>query len=475
MRGALVAPRVAPKIAQPAPQQQHEGPRAPRGASLEWRPSGLLWIVAGLMLTDLWRLHDFFPVIRALRPSIALTALGLLVLVVRGGAKGAAERLRSPVSLLFIALAALALAGLPFSIDPADATRYFTSRFLTHALVGLLVAASVRCIRDAEFLVVTALVGAVVYNVFMHVTVPVGPEGRWELLAYREVLRYYDVNDLALMLVVMIPLTLYYMRAGVSTPRRVLAAGCFVLFAFSLIRTGSRGGFLGFAVVFVYLLVTYRAVSPRMRFLGALVTVAAIAVGGQVYLSRIETIVAPSRDYNVTAETGRLATWRRGVGYMADRPVVGLGIGQFRTAERQIWSLARQQRRTGGRPLPARGAHNMLFQIGAELGAPALCLFIALLAVTWRTLTRLGDSSATGPHSGPALAGAFAASFIGFVVCGMFLHAASFPIFPTLLGFAVALAAIRGSGPYLPLPGRGGLSWYAKAPRRPAAGSVATT
>src|SRR5918992_268747 len=216
MRGGLFSSPVAPPTAPPASPPPHlDRPRMPRRPRGVEQPSGLLWFVAALVLTHVWRLHDFSPVTRALRPTIVLTVIGLLILVVRGGAKGASARLRSPISLLFIALVALAIAGLPFSLDPADAAQYFASRFLPHVLVGLLIAASVRSIRDAEFLVVTALVGAVAYNLFMHITVPVGPGGRWDLLRYREVLRYYDVNDLALMLVVMMPLTLYFMRAGV--------------------------------------------------------------------------------------------------------------------------------------------------------------------------------------------------------------------------------------------------------------------
>jgi O-antigen ligase len=333
------------------------------------------------------------------------------------------------------------------------------STFLPHAVAGLLVALSVRSVQDAEFLALGTLAGAFVHTLFIHATVPTGLDGRWTDLPF------YDVNDLALMLVVMIPLTVYFMRRGNSPPRRVFAATCFALFAYSIVPTGSRGGFLGFAIVLAYLLLRYEAVPARVRVAGAVAAVLVLAVGGQQYLNRLGTIFRPGQDYNWSEETGRLAIWRRGVGYVARRPLFGLGLNQFRTAESTLWPSVRTERMAGRRPPRARGAHNMLIQVGAELGVPALLAFVALLGAAWRTLTRLRAARTGDGSPGPALAGAFAASLLGFCVCGLFLHAAFFPILPTLLGFALALASIGDAPAYAHRAHRGGLFRYADASR----------
>jgi O-antigen ligase len=452
MRGGLVGPRgAAPELRMPP----SPGPTAARLARAPTtrapRPDALLYVVLGVILTDVWRLHDLVPATRVLRPSLALTLLGLIVFAAGGNVSRALHRLRSPVTLWLGLFVGLMLAGVPFSLDPAQSARSFVSTFLPHAMTGLLVAVSVHSVEDAEFLALGTLVGACIHTLVIHATVPVGADRRWVELPF------YDVNDLALMLVAMIPLTVYFMRRANSTPRRVFAAACFALFAYSIVPTGSRGGFLGFAVVLGYLLLRYEAVAPRARLVGAVAAVLVLAVGGNAYLSRLETIVRPTQDYNWSEETGRLAIWRRGVGYMARRPILGLGLNQFRTAETIQWPLVRTERMAGRRLPRARGAHNMLIQVGAELGVPALLAFVVLLGAAWRTLTRSRAACPGGGSSASALSGALAASLLGFCVCGMFLHAAFFPILPMLLGFAVALANVCGGRTYAQPASRGGL------------------
>jgi putative inorganic carbon (hco3(-)) transporter len=461
VRGGLGAPPgAAPELRAPPVSAPAAAARGALPTVRSARPGGLLYVVLGVILTDVWRLHDLVSATRVARPSIALTAVGLVLLAAGGGAPHATHRLRSPVVLWFGVFLGLILAGLPFSLDPAQSARFLATSFLPHVVAGVLVAASVRSVSDAEFLALGTLVGACVHTLAVQATAVVGPDGRWADLPY------YDVNDLALMLVAMIPLTLYFMRRASPTPRRLFAAACFALFAYAIVRTGSRGGFVGFAVVIGYLLLHYRAVPARARLIGAAVAVLALAVGGQAYLSRLGTIFRPTQDYNWSAETGRMAIWRRGVDYVADRPLVGLGLNQFRTAESRLWAIAREQRMAGRRPPPARGAHNMLLQVAAELGLPALIAFVLLLGAAWRTLTRGPEWGSADPAPERALPAALAASLLGFCVCGMFLHAAFFPILPLLLGLAVAIGYLSGS-PVHPGPARrGGLFSPAQARRR---------
>jgi O-antigen ligase len=449
MRGGMVTQR-APVNLRPtpaaAPVVRHHAPPA---VTREAPPSALLYVVVGVILTDVWRLHDLVPATRVLRPSIVLSLLALAMFLVGGNVYRTLGRLRSPIVVWLAVFFGLVLLGIGFSLDPALSTQTLLSTFLPHVLTGVLVAVSVRSVRDAEFLALGTLVGAAIHTVFVHATATLGPDGRWAELPY------YDVNDLALMLVMMIPLTMYFMQRDHSTPRRVFAALCFAFFAYSIVPTGSRGGFIGLALVLAYLLVRYAAIPPRARLVGVLAAVLALAVGGHAYVSRLGTILQPSLDYNWSEETGRLAIWRRGLGYVADRPVLGLGLNQFRTAESRLWPLVRTERMAGRRPPRARGAHNMYLQVAAELGVPALLVFLGLLGTTWRQLTRLRDRHTSSP--GGALSGALAASLLGFCVCGVFLHAAFFPVLQMVLGFAVALAATAGGRAYARPPHRGGL------------------
>jgi hypothetical protein len=187
---------------------------ARRSGSPRMRPDAFLYVVLGAILTDVWRLHDLVPATRVARPSIVLIIVGLALFVAGSGRSRGLHVLRSPVVMLLGIFVALMLAGLPFSLDPVQSGRAVASSFLPSVMVGFLVAVSVRGVEDAEFLALGTLGGAVVHTLFVHLTVPVDLEGRWTELPH------YDVNDLALMLVVMIPLTLYFMRRTMPTSWR---------------------------------------------------------------------------------------------------------------------------------------------------------------------------------------------------------------------------------------------------------------
>jgi O-antigen ligase len=443
MRGGLTTP--APPARPITGQQQPRFRLAvradePAPAPAWARPDALLYAVLGVVLTSVWRLHDLVPAVRALRPSIALTLLALLLVAIDRHPGQRLARLRSPVVAWLAVLLAIMVIGLPFSLDPGRSTDFFATEVAPFVLVGLLVAVSLRSVAEVEWLILGTLVAGCVFTLVIHAVADVDAGGRWTDMD----MVYYDTNDLALMLVSMIPLTLYVMRRGNSPRRRLFAAACFGLFAFSMVRTGSRGGLVGFVAVAAYLLLTFRPLPPRMRIAGVGVAALLLALGGQGYWSRVGMLLEPTRDYNWSSESGRLAIWRRGLAYIEDRPLTGVGLGAFESAEREVSELARSNR-MAGRPVRAQVAHNAPMQVTAELGIPGLVAFVFLLVVTARTLLRVRRRCDDEPGSDPrvaALAHALLASLIGFSVCGLFLSVAYFPYLQMLLGVTVAVGGL---------------------------------
>jgi hypothetical protein len=92
------------------------------------------------------------------------------------------------------------------------------------------------------------------------------------------------------------------------------------------------------------------------------------------YLSKMNTIVNPEEDYNLTDEVGRVAIWKRGLGYLAPRPLTGVGIGNFVRAQWENPGIA-----ANGEGIRAMSAHNTFLQLGVELGVPAFLLYISIL------------------------------------------------------------------------------------------------
>jgi len=93
-------------------------------------------------------------------------------------------------------------------------------------------------------------------------------------------------------------------------------------------RSASRGGVLGLAAVILALLFLSRDVIPRRWRLPVLtVATLVLATAPAVFWDRLRTFENVSQDYNLTAETGRVAIWKRGVGYFLERPFTEWGWG----------------------------------------------------------------------------------------------------------------------------------------------------
>jgi O-antigen ligase len=184
--------------------------------------------------------------------------------------------------------------------------------------------------------------------------------------------------------------------------------------------------------VALFVVLRFSAIPLRWRlFAPALVAVVLLATASDQYWQQMGTI-ASDADYNQTAEAGRLQIWRRGIGYMMDNPVLGLGPGNFQTAEGTLSPLAeRQQYGVGVR---WNAPHNSFVQIGAELGFPGLALYIAVIASAFYALRRAGDLS-------PALT----ASLLGFVVGSFFLSLAYSEMLYTLVALAVGLRKVSAA------------------------------
>jgi len=228
----------------------------------------------------------------------------------------------------------------------------------------------------------------------------------------------YDPNDLAAVLVTILPLII----ASSFTRRRLLRFGVALVVAAAVVATGSRSGFLGLVAVGGYLILTpTRGETTRAkRVLGvsAATAVLLLAVGGSVN-ERIFSITHLENDYNFQAETGRLAIWERGVRIMAHRPW-GAGLNGFEAAEGM----------EGGR---YKAAHNFLIQVGVELGIAGLIVFLALYLKAFRGLGRYHGSKDAG------LAVGIRASLLGYAVTGFFLSQAYNPLLYVVLGLAAGL------------------------------------
>src|SRR5439155_6742110 len=264
-------------------------------------------------------------------------------------------------------------------------------------LMYLVMAGSVRGLRDVERLAGVYLLGAAAYAGVVVSRFDVRDGNDWRLGH----LYYYDANDFATFAVTAMPFGLYFLWAGRRTLTRVLAAVGLAVLTVAFIRAGSRGGLLALVGVGGFIVLRYTAIALRWRLAAtALVALVLLASASDRYWEAMRTILS-ERDYNFTEETGRLQVWRRGVGYMLQHPILGLGPNNFEVAEGTLSPFAvRQQLGIGVRWTPA---HNTYIQVGAELGVPGLVVFVAIIASAFGVLRRSGRGARAEPHRSPQL------------------------------------------------------------------------
>jgi O-antigen ligase len=404
----------------------------------------LLLICVSLMaLTYVWRFQAVFPVLGLLQLT-SLASLGAYVFYfLDEDRRRSIVHLNNPVVILMASIFVMMFLSLPFSLWPGGSfafMRHFTKTFVW----ALLIVACVRAFVDVERLAAVQVVGAAVYAAMVLWQGQVGADLRARGFGG------YDPNDYSLFLVCTIPLAVYFLARARTTQRRAVVAVAIALMALAVAKGGSRAGFVGFVAVFSYMLLAYRALPKRIRIGSVVVGFLALALlASDEYWARMSTLLNPKDDYNWSGRSysGRMEIWKRGVGYMWQHPVLGVGIKQFGTAEGRLSDRGQGPDYGGG--LKWSSPHNSFVQVGAELGMTGLVLFLALLGITFRMLLRLARSppprsGGTAPQA--ALAQALIAALFGYVVVGFFLSQAYSAFLYSLFGTVAALAKVASFG-----------------------------
>ncbi|HUX88509.1 MAG TPA: O-antigen ligase family protein [Chloroflexota bacterium] len=395
-------------------------------------------LLAALLLGYAWRLQDLFPVVDPLKPVTLATGAFLIVLLLdRRLPAEFVTVARRPPALFGVILGALAFAGVPFSLYPGMSLSFALQNVLPAVVLMIGIAAAIEYSLDAYRLSAVHVIGALVFSVVVLTRYNVGPDGRLGDLAY------YDANGLGFILVCALPLTEWCAQHSIRREARLGALAAIAVLLVTIVRTGSRGAFLGLAAVVAYGVFANRSAPLRRRFgLALLSGLLLVGAGGKNYWTMMDTILHPTQDYNWegNSEGGRMSVWKRGIGYMIDRPLTGVGAGAFSVAEGTISPLANVQQYGVG--LKWSVAHNSFVQVGAELGFPGLLAFMALLFVgLGRARRAVVLGLAVGDRRAAAMGDALAASLVGYAVSGFFLSEGFSALPYSIVGIAIGLHA----------------------------------
>jgi O-antigen ligase len=241
---------------------------------------------------------------------------------------------------------------------------------------------------------------------------------------------FENPNDLALQLVIMIPLAWGLMLAARGVFKKLLYAVCALTMAGGVVATFSRGGFLGLLCAAFLLLWKLGGRRNRLAVvvLAAVLTAAFVALSPSGYGSRLFSAVDTERDTgSVSARYGLL---QRSLYVTLTHPLMGVGIGNF-----PLVSVRDQV------------SHNAYTQVSAEVGIPAMAVYVLFLLAPLRRLRRV-ERATERPAVGRRrsrhyyLAVSLQASLLGYMVSSFFASVAFHWYVYYLIGYALCLARL---------------------------------
>jgi O-antigen ligase len=384
-----------------------------------------------MALVAVWRIQNIVPGLNAIKISYLAPALAALAFAASKDPRRSLGSIKSPLLYLLLGIVLVIVLGVPTSLWPGKSFNFLLNDHGKTILLMLLIAASIRGWVDLERYAWMHILGGAFFCAYIvtHFNLRNGRLG--ELI-------YYDANDLGLLLVCTIPLCVYFLRPRARLIEKGAALAALMLFTYTTVKTGSRGGFLGFLATGLYLLLSFTAIPKRIRLysIGALAA-GLMVFGGSQYFGIMKSITNPTEDYNWTQETGRKAIWTRGMGYMLTHPLTGVGARAFKTAEGRSEGISERQEEGKGTKWSA--AHNSFVEIGAELGVTGLVLFLLALGRSWRFLRKVGSSDPTGAGRFAAFAHALAGVLVAYCVAGFFVSAGYSAYLYTIFGIILGL------------------------------------
>jgi O-antigen ligase len=380
-----------------------------------------------LTIVTVSRVHQHYPLLLKLRPALLLViaATGYAYLNPRYLTRANVLALW-PMRLVAV-LGVLACCSAVFGISLGRTASFILDTYVKVLAYAFLLAVSIRHVRDLFTFVWAYVISCGILAFFSLFVFGIARSSNSDFARLSN-LYMYDANDIGVIMMIGLPLTLLLL-ASVRGSRRGRGLLLLILLGISatIARSGSRGGFLGFIAVGAAALILVNSVSVTRR-IGIMVAVVVALVLGAApgYWKQMGTVLQPKQDYNYSTLYGRKALAERGIGYMIKYPLFGLGMNNFSRAECTISPQLDTLSRSG--PIRCRAPHNSYVEAGAELGVPGLLIWVSLVVGVIVTLLRfrgrLPRSWRRGTEAERFMYGAtsfFPLAMIGFAVTAFFV------------------------------------------------------
>jgi O-antigen ligase len=298
------------------------------------------------------------------------------------------------VGVAYLLLTCCFVAGVPFAYWRGGSLATIRNDWMRALLIWAFVVGLTVTYRESKLLLNAIVLAVGTAAILGLATSEIGSDGRLGLAQGR----LGNPNYFAFVLLVGLPFVwrLYSNGGRPGNVRRLIAAGLGVSILAAILKSGSRAALYSMAVM-VFLMVLREPLIRKIQW-GFGTAVVAILVFAllpsylrQRYLVFTDAAVQQYEDSDTAGMAASAAGSTRQRQYLFQRsilialqhPVFGVGLGNFSP-------FVFQENRDVGRPKEAYlGTHNTYTQLACEAGVPALLLFLVILGMSWRSLTRL--------------------------------------------------------------------------------------
>jgi O-antigen ligase len=367
-------PQVSPRFDR---IREHQAGTKRRSTALKVDIDGYRFCLLGLTIISVSRIHMHFSVLAALRPGLLLVGLAGLSLLLNRKSVDTTSVFRTWPAKVMLAFGLLACFSAPLGISLGSSASFILSDYSKTLLFAFLVIMACRTARDLYTLVWGYVIGSLILAWMALFLFKLSDSGSKAERLGR--LYAWDANDVGVLMVVGLALTLVTLQTA-GRLGKAMSAVTLLAIGITIARTGSRGAFLGTIGVGIVLLFGLKGVAVWKRVGFVLVTGLAVALfAPRGYWDQMATLTNPTDDYNWSSQDGRMQVAQRGMGYMLNHPIAGLGINNFSKAECLSDESEKVRNHVEGTGIRCTAPHNSYVQAGAELGVPGLLLWVGFL------------------------------------------------------------------------------------------------
>ncbi|MEN6617079.1 MAG: O-antigen ligase family protein, partial [Syntrophorhabdus sp.] len=262
------------------------------------------------------RPQDYLNVMMAIRPVVVISIITLLAMFLEARRTSRPFFHLTEVRLIF-ALFIVMIAGIPFAVHRGVAFRFVFTAMPTLIMYFIVCILQLRSLRrfniTAGIVMISVLFAASFYMKDALANIGVRTVAN----------QAYDPNDIAIVFITCIPLCLYILVSKQHVLMKILATAAAFLATAGIMLSGSRGGFLAFALVAVLFILGR---THGIKTFSKVIIIILLAFVFFNYFSVVEgRFQNIGDDYNITDPNGRFHIWKQNMAIIAHNPILGAG------------------------------------------------------------------------------------------------------------------------------------------------------